>query len=89
MRRPDRVTLYAVYWPRERVFKVGRTTGETVFTAFGGVGSELYVAVKLGRRALGIELKASYWQTGCRYLEELEAEIAAPKLTDLLDEVHR
>ena len=52
--------------------------GETVFTAFGGVGSELYVAVKLGRRALGIELKASYWKTGCQYLEDLEVELAQP-----------
>lgn len=52
--------------------------GETVFTAFGGVGSELYEAVKLGRRALGIELKASYWATGCEYLHALEDELAQP-----------
>jgi len=60
--------------------------GETVLTRFGGVGSELYTAVKLGRRAHGIELKPSYWRTGCQYLADLEAESAAPKLTDLLDE---
>lgn len=72
-----------------RYVRLYTNPGETVFSAFGGVGSELYVAVKHGRRALGIELKASYWQTGCRYLKELEAEIAAPKLTDMLDEVHR
>lgn len=52
--------------------------GETVFTAFGGVGSELYEAVKLGRRAIGIELKASYWKTGCEYLHALEDELAQP-----------
>lgn len=61
--------------------------GETVFSAFGGVGSELYVAVEQGRRALGIELKASYWQTGCGYLADLEREMAEPKLTDHLEEV--
>lgn len=54
--------------------------GETVFTAFGGVGSELYVAVEQGRKALGIELKASYWETGCRYLRDLESEMAEPDL---------
>lgn len=54
--------------------------GETVFTAFGGVGSELHESVKLGRRALGIELKASYWQTGVKYLRELEEQMAQPDL---------
>jgi DNA modification methylase len=61
--------------------------GETVFSAFGGVGSELYVAVKWGRRALGIELKPSYWSTGCQYLTDLEHELAETKITDHLDEV--
>ncbi len=68
----------------ERCVRLYSNPGETVFTAFGGVGSELYVAVKNGRRALGIELKASYWQTGCRYLEELESEMAQPDLFDAL-----
>jgi hypothetical protein len=53
-----------------------------VFTAFGGVGSELYVAVKHGRKALGIELKPSYWRTGCEYLHDLESELSAPTLLD-------
>lgn len=56
--------------------------GDTVFTAFGGVGSELYVAVKLGRKAIGIELKPSYWATGCQYLRKLESEMEAPSLFD-------
>lgn len=64
----------------ERCVRLWTNPGETVFTAFGGVGSELYVAVKHGRKALGIELKASYWQTGCRYLEEIEVELAQPDL---------
>lgn len=62
-----------------RCVRLWSNPGETVFTAFGGVGSELYVAVELGRRALGIELKASYWRTGCRYLHELEHELAQPR----------
>lgn len=59
--------------------------GETVFTPFGGVGSELYTAVELGRKALGIELKPSYWRTGCRYLDELESNMAQPDLFDDLE----
>lgn len=68
----------------ERCVRLYSNPGDTVFTAFGGVGSELYGAVKHGRRAIGIELKASYWQTGTRYLRELEAEMNAPDLLDLL-----
>lgn len=68
----------------ERCVRLYSNPGETVFTAFGGVGSELYVAVKHGRRAIGIELKASYWATGCKYLRELESEMSAP---DLLTEL--
>lgn len=36
--------------------------GETVFTPFMGVGSETYSAVMNGRRAIGIELKPSYYR---------------------------
>lgn len=70
----------------ERCVRLYSNVGETVFTAFGGVGSELYVALKHGRKAFGIELKPSYWNTGCEYLRQLESEINAPKLTDGMGE---
>lgn len=66
----------------ERCIRLYSNHGDTVFTAFGGVSSELYMAVKLGRKAIGIELKPSYWTTGCQYLTELEAEMSAPTLMD-------
>lgn len=66
----------------ERCVRLYSNKGDTVFTAFGGVGSELYVAVKHGRKAIGIELKPSYWATGCQYLRELEAQMEAPSLFD-------
>jgi len=66
----------------ERCVRLYSNPGETVFTAFGGVGSELYVAVKHGRRALGIELKPSYWRTGVDYLTQLERDLAEPTLLD-------
>lgn len=69
----------------ERCVRLWSNPGETVLTAFGGVGSELYVAVKLGRKAVGIELKPSYWQTGVGYLRELEAQMAQPTLLDGLE----
>jgi tRNA G10 N-methylase Trm11 len=36
--------------------------GETVLTPFMGVGSEVYSPVSLGRKAIGIELKDSYFK---------------------------
>lgn len=36
--------------------------GETVLTPFMGVGSEVYGAVRLGRRGIGCELKPSYYR---------------------------
>lgn len=69
----------------ERCVRLYSNPGDTVFTAFGGVGSELYVAVKHGRRAVGIELKPSYWRTGVQYLRDLDAEMSAPDLFDVLD----
>jgi hypothetical protein len=36
--------------------------GDVVFSPFAGIGSELYVAVEMGRRGLGVELKESYFR---------------------------
>ena len=67
----------------DRCVRLWSNPGETVFTAFGGVGSELYVAVERGRKALGIELKASYWRTGVEYLADLDMRMSQPSLFDL------
>ena len=50
---------------------------------FAGIGSELYQAVKRGRRAVGIELKLSYWQTAVSNLTVLESQMAMPSLFEL------
>lgn len=36
--------------------------GDVVYSPFAGIGSELYVALQMGRKALGAELKASYFR---------------------------
>ncbi len=43
--------------------------GETVFTPFMGVGSEVYSAVMLGRRGVGAELKASYYRQAVKNVQ--------------------
>jgi hypothetical protein len=35
-----------------------------------GIGSEVYMAVKLGRRGFGVELKPSYYQLAARNIEQ-------------------
>lgn len=38
--------------------------GDTVFTPFAGIGSELYQPILMGRYAMGIELKQQYFNVG-------------------------
>ena len=55
----------------ERAIVLWSNPGETVLTPFMGVGSEVYGAVKMGRRGLGIELKESYYRQTLANLETL------------------
>lgn len=66
----------------ERCVRLWSNPGELVLTPFAGIGSELYVSVKLGRRAIGVELKPSYWATAVDNMQSLEAEMALPSLFD-------
>jgi hypothetical protein len=66
----------------ERVVRLWSNRGETVLTPFMGIGSEVYTAVKLGRRGVGCELKPSYWATAVTNLERLEWELEQPTLFD-------
>lgn len=47
--------------------------GERVLSPFAGVGSEIYTAVQLGRKGVGIELKPSYYRQAVKNLQALEA----------------
>lgn len=46
----------------ERGIELWSNPGDTVLTPFMGIGSEAYMAVKMGRRAVGVELKDSYYR---------------------------
>lgn len=46
----------------DRALVLWSNPGETVLTPFMGVGSEVYGALCAGRRAIGIELKPSYYR---------------------------
>ncbi len=45
----------------ERIIHLYSNKNDTVFTPFMGIGSEVYQAVKMGRKGIGFELKESYF----------------------------
>lgn len=67
----------------ERCVRLWSNPGETVFTPFAGIGSEVYVARKFDRFGLGIELKPSYWRTAVSNLTNLEADLSHDALFEV------
>jgi len=54
----------------DRVVTLRSNPGDVVFTPFMGVGSETYGAVTLGRKAIGVELKNTYYQQALTNLKD-------------------
>lgn len=54
--------------------------GDVVFSPFAGIGSELYVALQMGRKAIGSELKPSYFRQAVKNLTSVETEGVARDL---------
>lgn len=48
--------------------------GDVVLTPFLGIGSEAYCAVEMGRKAIGVELKQSYFDQAVKNLDALAAQ---------------
>lgn len=44
-----------------RALRLWSNSGDLVLSPFAGIGSEGYVAIQMGRRFIGVELKESYW----------------------------
>lgn len=58
----------------KRALVMWSNPGDVVLSPFMGIGSEGYVALKLARKFLGIELKESYFRQACRYLDQIEGQ---------------
>lgn len=56
----------------DRAITLRSNPGETVFTPFMGVGSEVYGAVRLGRKGVGVELKPTYYRQAVKNLETVD-----------------
>ncbi len=54
----------------ERLVKLYSNPGEIVFSPFAGIGSEGYMALKLGRRFYGCEIKQEYYDASLKNLEK-------------------
>lgn len=48
-----------------RAIQLWSNPNDAVLSPFAGIGSEGHVALELGRRFIGAELKRSYWEQGC------------------------
>lgn len=66
----------------ERSVILWTNPGDTVLTPFMGIGSEVYEAIKLGRKGIGFELKDSYFNEAVKNIKQAESEIAVPSLFD-------
>jgi len=64
----------------ERCIQLWSNPGDVVFTPFLGIGSEVFGAVELGRKGVGIELKNSYFVQAVKNCAK-----AAPSKIDLLN----
>jgi DNA modification methylase len=69
----------------ERACVLWSNPGETVFTQFMGIGSEVYGAVKLGRRGIGCELKPSYYSQAVKNVRSIETSDANDQLEMFAD----
>ena len=66
----------------ERCIKLYSNPGETVLSPFMGIGSEVYEARLLKRKAIGIELKQSYFQVAVQNLRSTDYQ-ALPLFSEL------
>ena len=58
----------------QRGIELWSNPGDTVLTPFMGIGSEAYMAVKMGRKAVGIELKDSYYRQAVKNVKSVASE---------------
>lgn len=67
----------------DRIVYLYSNPNEVVFTPFMGVGSEVYSPVSMERRAIGIELKDSYYKQAILNINEAEKRFVKAKQLNL------
>ena len=66
----------------ERAIDIWTNHGDVVLSPFAGIGSEGVGALRAGRKFVGVELKKSYFDAACKFLDSEEKEQAIPTLFD-------
>ena len=64
----------------KRCIELWTNPGDIVLDPFAGIGSSLYVALRMNRRGLGAELKESYYKQA---VSNCESALIEPKIKDL------
>lgn len=67
----------------ERALRLYSNPDDLILDPFGGLHTVPYAALKMGRRAYGIELHEPYWRDGVRYCQAAEREAMAPTFFDM------
>ena len=70
----------------ERALMLWSNAGDTVLSPFGGIGSEGYTSLKMGRKSVSIELKESYFEQNVRNHEMAVNEAKQPTIFDFMEE---
>lgn len=68
----------------DRIVELYSNPGEVVLTPFMGVGSEVYSPVSMGRKAIGIELKDTYYKQAVKNLKEVKSRFEKEKQLTLI-----
>lgn len=68
----------------DRIVELYSNKGEIVLTPFMGVGSEVYSPVSMGRKAIGIELKDSYYKQAVLNIQETNYRFESKNQLQLL-----
>lgn len=77
---PIQITNYEQLGTIERLIHLYTNKGDTVLTPFMGIGSEVYQAVKMGRKGVGFELKESYYSMAKKNIQSAVMEKAQSTL---------
>lgn len=64
----------------ERAIELWTNPGDVVFSPFGGIGSEPYTALKMGRKTVAVELKREYFDVMHRNCERAVTELTQSTL---------
>ena len=70
-----------------RLLDLWSSPGDLVFSPFAGIGSEGVVSLEMGRRFIGSELKPSYFELACKYLDEASKQEPVLHLKPGLSEI--